>query len=79
MAADLYFENVATKKRYKVVKLDQEAGTITLVGPHGVEFTDTYSKERFAQMGYRPVMADAPPPPPAGAAPPPPAAVVVAG
>jgi hypothetical protein len=77
--ADVYFESIHTKKRYKVVRFDQQAGTVTLLGPHNVEFTEPYSKERFQEMGYRPVQAEAPPPPPpsAPAPPPPPQAVVV--
>lgn len=76
---DVYFESIHTKKRYKVVSRDAAAGTITLIGPHGVPFTEKYSKERFEEMGYRPVVAEAAPPPPPGAAPPPPQTLVVAG
>jgi hypothetical protein len=75
---DVYFENVHTKNRYKVVSFDQAAGTVTLLGRHGVPFSEKYSKDRFEEMGYRPVQDDAPavapapPAPPTGAAPPPP-------
>ena len=71
---DLYFENEHTKKRYRVVSRDTEAGTVTLVGPHGVPFTEKFTVERFKQMGYKPVVDDGPPAPPAAAAPPPPGA-----
>lgn len=71
---DLFFENVHTKNRYKVVGFDREGGTITLLGRHNVPFTEKYSKDRFEEMGYRPVQDDAPsvPPPPAAAVAPPP-------
>lgn len=71
--ADVYFENQNTGKRYKVTALDREAGTVTLVGPHNMPFTEKYSKERFEQMGYVLKKGDeGPPPPPGAAAPPPP-------
>lgn len=81
--ADVYFESIHTKLRYKVVGFDQAAGTVTLVGRHGRPFTEKYSKDRFEEMGYRPVKGDAevqasppappaPPAPPTSAAPPPP-------
>lgn len=72
--AELYFESIHTGKRYKVVSMNGEAGTITLIGPHGVTFENAYSKELFEQMGYKPVKVEAPAPPP----PPPVAAVVTA-
>lgn len=50
----LYFENIKTKKRYEVVKLDRERGEITLRGEYA-EFTEPYSVERFKKLGYRPV------------------------
>lgn len=49
---ELYFENENTKRRYKVVAFDREAGTVTLIGPHNRPFTEKFSKERFQQMGY---------------------------
>jgi hypothetical protein len=77
-APEIFFENIHTKKRYKIVKFDRETGTVELVGPHNVPFTEKYSKERFEEMGYRPVQAEAAPPPPPGAAPaPPPSTLVV--
>jgi hypothetical protein len=51
--AELYFENEATKRRYKVVKFDREAGTVTLIGQHNKPFTEKFSKERFQAMGYQ--------------------------
>ena len=63
MPADVYFENVHTKKRYKVVSFDREAGTVTLIGQHEIPFTEAYSRERFEKLGYRPVTDTAPPPP----------------
>lgn len=81
MAVELYFENAATKTRFKVVRFDKEAGTVTLIGKHNREFTEKFSKERFQSMGYElKTEADpapgAAPPPPAGAAPPPATMVV---
>jgi hypothetical protein len=46
------FVNTKTGKRYRIIKFDKEAGTITMVGEHGIEFTEPYSKERFSQLGY---------------------------
>lgn len=59
MALALYFENKATKKRYKVLKLDKEKGEITLQGR--TVFTEKYGedgKERFKKMGYELVKLD---------------------
>lgn len=47
----VYFRNVKTNKRYEVVRLDKEAGKITLRGSIA-EFTEPYSKERFEKLGY---------------------------
>lgn len=66
MAGELFFENVETGKRYKVVSFDAKTGVMGMVGPHNREFEIAYSKESFERMGYRPVKADdapAPPPP----------------
>ena len=80
--AKVFFENVHTKLRYEVVRFNREAGTVILLGKHGVEFEEKYSKDRFEEMGYRPVQGEAeeqasPPAPPAPPAPPPPAATAV--
>jgi hypothetical protein len=48
---DVYFENAATGKRFKVVGRDTEKGTVRLRGEMG-EFDEPYSKERFEQLGY---------------------------
>jgi hypothetical protein len=59
MALALYFENKATKKLYKVLKLDKEKGEITLQGR--TVFTEKYGedgKERFKKMGYELVKLD---------------------
>lgn len=74
----VYFENIHTKNRYEIVRFNKEAGTVTLIGKHGVEFDQKYSKEEFERMGYRPVQGEAeaqdgPPAPPAPPAPPVPA------
>lgn len=47
----LYFVNTRTNRRYLVVRLDKEKGTITLRGEHA-EFTEPYDKDRFAKLGY---------------------------
>jgi hypothetical protein len=77
------FESLSTHKQFEVLKFNQAEGTVTLKGPLGVVFEDTYTKERFAQMGYvfkqLPDEAPAPPaaPGPSAAAPPPPVSPVV--
>lgn len=48
---NLYFKNRHTGKKYKVIKLDKEAGVVILKGAHG-EFSEPYDKKRFKQMGY---------------------------
>ena len=48
---DIYFRNIKTNKRYKVVGRDAAAGTITLEGQFG-QFTEKYDKEVFAKNGY---------------------------
>lgn len=69
MSAELYFENQATKTRFKVVRFDREKGTVTLIGKHQREFVEKFDKERFINMGYTLVQGE-----PEAAAPPPPAA-----
>lgn len=61
---DLYFENLSTGKRFKVVDIDREAGVITMTGQHEVPFTTDYSKELFERLGYVPKMVESAPPPP---------------
>jgi hypothetical protein len=69
VAAEVFFENIHTQKRYKVVRFDAATSTMVLMGPLGREFDMPYSKESFERMGYRPVQAEAaatapaPPPP----------------
>lgn len=53
MSMALAFINEKTGKTYKVVKFDQEAGKVTLVGEHGVEFTEDYDKDLFQRLGYK--------------------------
>lgn len=52
MTEVVYFENEKTKKRYKLVEFDQEAGMVRLQGPNRI-FNEPYSKERFKEMGYK--------------------------
>lgn len=54
----MYFENIKTKKRFKVVKLDKEKGIVTLQGDHN-PFVEPYSRERFEKLGYRLVVEQA--------------------
>lgn len=49
---EISFVNQKTGRKYRVVKFDKEAGTVTLVGEGGIEFTEPYSKERFQGLGY---------------------------
>lgn len=55
---DIFFENVKTKKRYKVIKLDKAKGEITLQSQYG-EFTEKYDKARFERLGYALVKEEA--------------------
>ena len=48
---DIYFRNIKTNKKYKVVSRDAAAGTVTLDGEFG-QFTEKYDKEVFAKNGY---------------------------
>lgn len=50
--AELYFENERTKKRYKILRFDKEAGTVVLKGEHA-EFVENYDKDKFIEMGYK--------------------------
>lgn len=52
MAEFLFFENIHTKKRYKILSFDRDAGTVKLIGAHNSPFEMEYSKELFQQMGY---------------------------
>lgn len=71
---NLYFENIHTRNRFKVQSFNKEQGTVTLVGRHGVPFTQQFDKALFDQLGYRPVQEAAPEAPPAPPVPQPPAA-----
>jgi len=48
---ELYFRNMKTGRRYKVIRIDKEKGEITLKGEYS-EFTEPYDKERFQRLGY---------------------------
>lgn len=48
----LFFVNTNTGKRYKVVHLDRDNGTITLQG-ETTQFVEPYDKERFKKLGYQ--------------------------
>lgn len=47
----LFFRNEKTGKRYRIVRMNKDEGTVVLRGEHA-EFTETYDKGRFKQMGY---------------------------
>lgn len=49
--ADLYFRNLKTGKRFKVVRMDKAKNEIVLKGEFS-EFTEPYDKERFKSQGY---------------------------
>lgn len=51
MTEVLYLENKTTARRYRVVRLDKEAGKLWLKGDYG-EFDVDYDKDRLKQMGY---------------------------
>lgn len=52
--SNFFFLNEATGKRYDVVNIDQQAGTIQLRGPITQRvFTERLDTERFARMGYK--------------------------
>ena len=48
----LFLKNVHTGKRYEIVKLDKDAGKVTLRG-ETTEFVEDYSKERMIALGYK--------------------------
>jgi len=55
----LYFEHTVTKKRFKVVGEREEDGKtyLTLECPAGT-FEELFTKQRFKNMKYRPVLVD---------------------
>ena len=51
--SEVFFENIHTGKRYKVVAFDKVAGTVKVRGPQtGREWTEKFSKEKFERLGY---------------------------
>ena len=46
----LFFENIKTKKRYKVVSFAENA--ITLEDAEGRQWEEPYSKDKFKKLGY---------------------------
>lgn len=49
--AEVYFENVNTGRRYKVVRFVRETNKVVLQG-ETAEFTEDFDKEKFLQWGY---------------------------
>jgi hypothetical protein len=50
--AEMAFVNEKTGKKYRIVKFDQSAGKVTLIGEHGVEFTEKFDRALFQRLGY---------------------------
>lgn len=50
----LFFLNTRTGKKFEVIARDTTRNTITLRGTFG-DFTEEYSKERFKELGYKPI------------------------
>lgn len=50
---ELVFVNEKSGRRYRVIKFNKEAGTVTMVGPHGLEIEERYSREKFENLGYK--------------------------
>jgi len=53
MTTKMFLENTKNHKRYEVLAIDKEAGTITLKGSM-TKFTEVYDPKRFKEMGYVP-------------------------
>jgi hypothetical protein len=51
MSEALFLENKTTNRKYRVIRLDKEAGKLWLKGDYG-EFDVDYNKDRLKQMGY---------------------------
>lgn len=47
----VFFRNEKTGKRFEVLSINKEEGTIVLKSEYA-EFTEPYDKERFKQLGY---------------------------
>lgn len=57
---ELFFENTTSKKRYKVLAFDKEAGTVTLQGL-AEPWVEPFDRARFERMGYTLVKDEAKP------------------
>ena len=51
MTEVLYLENKTTNRKYRVIRLDKEAGKLWLKGSYA-EFDVEYDKEALKKMGY---------------------------
>lgn len=47
-----YYIHTRTGRKFEIINVDLEAGTITLKGETS-EFVETFDKERFKELGYR--------------------------
>lgn len=56
--ADVYFKNIRTGLKYRVVGMDKVKGEVTLASEHG-QWVEAYDKERFQRLGYILVMEEA--------------------
>jgi hypothetical protein len=59
MAVKQFFKSEHTGVEFEVVSYDAETNQITLKGPLG-EFTETYDKDKFKELGYKGVKRDVP-------------------
>jgi len=50
----MFLVNEETGKKYEIVDLDPEGGTITLKGERST-FTEPFDKARLKKLGYKPV------------------------
>lgn len=48
---ELYFRNVKTGRRFKVIRIDKTTNEIVLKGEYS-EFREPYDKDRFQRLGY---------------------------
>jgi hypothetical protein len=52
MAQKFYYIHKETNRKFEIIDVDPEAGTITLKGDLSV-FTEVWDKERFKALGYK--------------------------
>ena len=57
MAKAVFFQHTKTGRRYRVVRIDRAANTVTLKGDLA-EFQESYDKATFTRLGYELVTED---------------------